>query len=116
MTDQDQPGGFDMGALLEAAQNMQQQLAEAQAAAAETEVEGQSGGGVVKVRVTGGMEFRGVSIAAEAVDPDDVAMLEDLVLAALHDAVAKANEVNQSALGGVAGGLGGLGGLLGPGA
>ena len=116
MTDQDQPGGFDMGALLEAAQNMQQQLAEAQAAAAETEVEGQSGGGVVKVRVTGGMEFRAVSIAAEAVDPDDVAMLEDLVLAALHDAVAKANEVNQSALGGVAGGLGGLGGLLGPGA
>lgn len=101
---------FDVNALLEAAQSMQAQLYEAQAAAAETEVVGQAGGGVVKVAVTGGMDFRSVTIDPKAVDPDDVTMLEDLVLAALHDAVSKANEVNQNALGGLAG-LGGLGGL-----
>ena len=104
MTDQ-----FDMNALLKQAQDMQQQLMEAQAAAADQEVEGQAGGGVVKITVTGGMEFRRVTIDPDAVDPDDVSMLEDLVLAALHDAVAKANEVNQDAMGG----LGGLGKLLG---
>lgn len=100
---------FDMSALLQQAQAMQQQLMEAQAAAAEREVEGHAGGGVVKVTVTGGMEFRRVTIDPQVVDPDDITMLEDLVLAALHDAVAKANEVNQEAMGG----LGGLGKMLG---
>ena len=100
---------FDMNALLKQAQEMQQQLMEAQAVAAEREVVGQAGGGVVTVTVTGGMDFRRVTIAPEAVDPEDVAMLEDLVLAALHDAVAKANEVSQEAMGG----LGGLGKMLG---
>ena len=100
---------FDMNALLKQAQEMQQQLMEAQAAAADKEVVGQAGGGVVTVTVTGGMDFRRVTIAPEAVDPDDVAMLEDLVLAALHDAVAKANDVSQEAMGG----LGGLGKMLG---
>jgi DNA-binding YbaB/EbfC family protein len=101
----------DMNDLLKQAQKMQEQLMQAQAAAAEQVVEGQSGGGVVKVSLTGGMEFLSVSIAPEAVDPDDVAMLEDLVLAAIHDAVAKANELSQQAMGGLD--LGGLGGLLG---
>jgi nucleoid-associated protein EbfC len=99
--------GFDMGSLLEQAQAMQQQLLEAQAEAAGQEVEGQSGGGVVRVRVTGGMDFVSVSIDPSAVDPDDVALLEDLVLAALHDAVAKAKGLTQEALGGLD--LGGLG-------
>jgi len=101
----------DLGKLLQQAQEMQEQLAAVQAQAAEEEVEGQAGGGAVKVRVTGGMEFRSVRIAPEAVDPDDVEMLEDLVLAALHDAVARAQELQQGALGSLD--LGGLGGLLG---
>jgi len=67
---------------------------------------------VVRVRVTGGMEFQGVTIDPAAVDPDDVAMLEDLVLAAIRDAVAKAGEISKQALGGLD--LGGLGsGLFG---
>jgi len=104
----------DFGKLLQQAQEMQQQLVAAQAQAAEEEVEGQAGGGAVKVRVTGGMEFRSVRIAPEAVDPDDVEMLEDLVLAALHDAVAQAQELQQGALGALGSlGLGDLGGLLG---
>jgi DNA-binding YbaB/EbfC family protein len=99
-----------MNELLKQAQKMQAQLMEAQAQAAEEEVEGQAGGGVVKVRVTGAMEFRGVSIDPAAVDPDDVGMLEDLVLAAIHDAVAKAQKVTETAMGGFD--LGGLGGGL----
>jgi DNA-binding YbaB/EbfC family protein len=100
-----------MGDLLKQAQKMQEQLMEAQAAAAEQVVEGQAGGGVVKVTVTGGMEFKSVSIDPDAVDPDDVAMLEDLVLAAIHDAVGKVNDLSQQAMGGLD--MGGLGGLLG---
>ena len=103
-------GGMpDLGALLEQAQQMQQQLLSAQAEAAEQLVEGVAGGGAVRIGVTGGMEFRSVTIDRAAVDPDDVEMLQDLVLAALHDAAGKVNELNQQALGG----LGGLGGLLG---
>jgi DNA-binding YbaB/EbfC family protein len=105
------PGGPkqpDMNQLLKQAQKMQEQLMEARAQAAEQEVEGQSGGGVVKVRVTGGMEFRSVTIDPAAVDPDDVSMLEDLVLAAIHDAMAKVENLNESAMGGFdQGGLGG---------
>lgn len=105
-------GGMpDLGALLEQAQQMQAHLLEAQAAAAEQVVEGQAGGGAVKVQVTGGMDFRRVTIDPTAVDPDDVEMLQDLVLAAVRDAAARAADVSQSALGGL-GSLGGLGGLL----
>src|SRR4051794_2711127 len=106
-------GGMpDLGALLEQAQQMQAQLMEAQAEAAEQVVEGQAGGGAVKVEVTGGMDFRRITIDRSAVDPDDVEMLQDLVLAAVRDAVSKASDVSQSALGSL-GGMGGLGGLLG---
>ncbi len=83
----------------------------AQAEAAEKVVEGQAGGGVVRVAVTGGMEFRSVTIDPAAVDPNDVDMLEDLVLAALHDAMAKVGEMQEGLSSGL--GLGGLGGLLG---
>jgi DNA-binding YbaB/EbfC family protein len=95
------PQGFDFGALLEQAQQMQSQLLEAQAAAAEQVHEGVAGGGAVHVTVTGGMEFLRVKIRKDAVDPDDVEMLEDLVLAALHDAVARVNEAQQGMLGGL---------------
>jgi len=66
---------------------------------------------VVKVTVNGGMEFQSVHIDPDAVDPDDVSMLEYLVLAAIHDAIGKVNELSQQAMGGLD--LGGLGGLLG---
>ena len=87
---------------------MQEHLLAAQAAAAEEEHEGVAGGGAVRVTVTGGMEFRSVKIRPDAVDPDDVEMLEDLVLAALHEAVGKVNARQQEALGGIGGALGGL--------
>ncbi len=107
------PGGQpNMNELLKQAQKMQEQLLAARAEAETQEVEGQAGGGVVKVRVTGGMEFRAVSIDPSAVDPDDVGLLEDLVLAAIRDAVTKAGQISEKAMGGLD--LGGLGsGLFG---
>jgi DNA-binding YbaB/EbfC family protein len=101
-------GGLDLGSLMEQASQMQQQMAEAQAAAATTVLEGVAGGGAVKVTVTGTGEFRSVHIDPGAVDPADVGMLEDLVLAALRDATTRIQELQ-------AGAMGGLGGLLGGG-
>jgi len=108
-------GGLpDLGGLLESAQQM---MANAQAAAAEI-VEGAAGGGLVKVRVDGNFEFHGVTISPEAVDPDDITLLEDLVLAALRDAAGQLSAGQRGALGGLdLGGLdlGGLGDMLGGG-
>jgi DNA-binding YbaB/EbfC family protein len=109
VSDSDELGGMpDLSQLLEQAQAMQQQLMDAQAQAADQVVQGVAGGGVVKVTVTGGMDFRSVTIDPSAVDPDDVEMLQDLVLAAIHDAVARVNALQQESLGGLGGALGGL--------
>lgn len=106
----------DMSALLAQAQQMAEQLSAQQAAAQQTEVEGHSGGGAVKVRMTGGGQFLSVGIDPSVVDPDDVEMLEDLVLAALNDAVAAAGSLMSSPdLGGIDLNSMGLGGLLGGG-
>ncbi|MDZ7679900.1 MAG: YbaB/EbfC family nucleoid-associated protein [Acidimicrobiales bacterium] len=133
MSEPTDPGGQqafpDLGGLLAQAQQMQQQLIDAQAEAASAVVEGSAGGGSVTIEVTGGLDFRSVRIDPSVVDPDDPSLLEDLVLAALHDAVARINEMQEGAMGGLdLGGIadafggpemdetmGGLGGLLGPG-
>ena len=99
----------DMADLFAQAQKMQEQLMNAQAQAAEQSVEGQSGGGAVRVGATGALEFTSVSISPEAVAAGDIEMLQDLVLAAIKDAKRKVDELNAQALGG----LGGLGGMLG---
>ena len=109
----------DLSALLAQAQKMQEQLLEAQATAASQEVEGSAGGGKVRIRVTGAGEFLAVRIDASVVDPAETDLLEDLVLAALHDCAqrvaALSDSATQSMLGGLGlgGGLGGLGGMLG---
>lgn len=113
--DDDVSGGGGFGDLLSQAMEMQQQVMAAQAQAASTEVEGQAGGGAVRIVVTGTMEFRAVNIAPAAVDPDDVDMLQDLVLAALHDAVDQINRLQEQSLGGFGDALSssGLGDMLG---
>ena len=107
LTPEEPPEMPDLGALLQQAQQMQQQLVEAQAVAAEQVVQGHAGGGVVKVDVTGGMDFQKVSIDPKVVDPADVEMLEDLILAAIRDAVAQVSELNQEVMGDLGGLLGG---------
>ena len=106
-------GGLDMGALLEQAAKMQEGIAAAQQQVTDSIVEGAAGGGVVKVVVTGAMEFRSVSIDPTVVDPDDVEMLQDLILAAVNEATRSAQALQQRKLGGIAGGLGGGLGLPG---
>jgi DNA-binding YbaB/EbfC family protein len=109
MSDENIPTGLpDLGGLLGKAQQMMAASAEA----AEQVVEGVAGGGAVRIEVNGRFEFQSVSIAPEAVDPSDVTMLEDLVLAALNDAAAKITENQQQVLGDMPD-LGGLSGLLG---
>ena len=93
----------DLGSLLEQAQS----LMAARAEAAEQLVEGHAGGGVVKVEATAGGDFRRVTIDPKVVDPNDVEMLQDLVLAAIRDAVHRAEEINASAMGDLGGLLGG---------
>jgi DNA-binding YbaB/EbfC family protein len=108
------PGGQpNMQQIMKQAQLMQQQLVEAQAELAETEVTGTAGGGLVTVTMTAAGEIRGVKIDVKAVDPDDVETLEDLVLAALHAAADSAKKVTEVKMGPLASGLGGLGGGLG---
>ncbi len=101
-------GGMpDLGGLMEQAQQM---MANAQEAA-EQVVEGSSGGGVVKVEVDGSFTFHSVSIDPSVVDPNEVEMLNDLVLAALRDASTKLQDNQSDAMGGLD--LGGLGDMLG---
>ena len=88
-------GGGALGGLLEQAQ----QMMAAQAEAAAQEIEGVAGGGVVRIRATGTGQALGVTISPDVVDPDDVPMLEDLVLAAIHDLNVRLMEIQRAAMG-----------------
>lgn len=102
-----QPGGQpDMQQILAQAQQMQQQLMAAQAEITEAEVTGQSGGGLVTATVKGTGEIVSLVIDPKVVDPQDVETLQDLVIGAITDASAKAQEVASTKLGPLAG-LGG---------
>ncbi len=104
------PGG--MNNLMKQAQKMQQKMAEQQAALEEKEYAAKAGGGAVEVTVSGKREVTKVVIDPDAVDPDDVEMLQDMIMAATNEALRAAEEDAQKAMGGIAGGLGGgLGGL-----
>jgi DNA-binding YbaB/EbfC family protein len=101
--------------MMKQVQKMQADMAAAQDALAQATVEGSAGGGMVKVVVTGAGEVQSVRIAPEVVDPEDVEMLEDLVLAAVGDGLRRAQDLASEKMGGVTGDLdlGGLGNLLG---
>ncbi|MBF9070737.1 YbaB/EbfC family nucleoid-associated protein [Streptacidiphilus fuscans] len=105
------PGGGqpDMQALLQQAQQMQQQLARAQADLAAAVFDGSAGGGLVKASVSGAGELKALVIDPKAVDPEDTETLSDLVLAAVRDATAAAQRAAAEKLGPLAQGLGGGG-------
>jgi DNA-binding YbaB/EbfC family protein len=90
-------------------QKLMRQLEAAQAELAAAEVTGTAGGGLVTVTVSGTGEFRSVKIDPKAVDPDDVETLEDLVLAAIHNAADAAGSLAEKKMGPLTGGMGGLG-------
>ena len=101
--------------LMRQMQRMQQDMEDAQATLAAQTVEGSAGGGMVTATATGSGELRSVSISPDVVDPDDVEMLEDLVVAAVTEALRAAQDLQAQSMGSVTGGLdlGALGGLLG---
>jgi hypothetical protein len=86
-------------------QQMQEQMFAAQAALAEERVEGSAGGGMVKAVVSGTGDLVSVALAPEVVDPDDIEMLQDLVVAAIHDANRIAQAKQSESMGGLTGGI-----------
>jgi DNA-binding YbaB/EbfC family protein len=107
------PGGQpNLQQLMEQAQRMQQQLAQAQAALAVAEVTGTAGGGLVKVTATGTGEVTSVKIDPRAVDSEDVETLEDLIVAALHNAAEASTKLAAEKMGPLGAGLGAPGGGL----
>lgn len=104
-----------MNQMMRQMQKMQTDMAAAQAELEATVVEGTAGGGAVTVSVTGGLVVTDVKISADVVDPDDIEMLQDLVLAALNQGLDTARTLQGEKMGGVTGGLdlGALGGMLG---
>lgn len=91
--------------LMKQAGRMQAELMKAQGELAAQEFEGAAGGGLVTVKINGQMEITGITIKPEAVDPAEVEMLEDLIMAAIHNAREKASQAGDSRLKGLTGGM-----------
>ena len=109
------PGGFgggNMNNLMKQAQKMQRQAEENQKALEEKEFTAKAGGGAVEVTISGKKEVTKVKLAEEVVDPDDIEMLEDLIVAATNEALRKVEQESAAMMSKLTGGLGGLGGGL----
>jgi DNA-binding YbaB/EbfC family protein len=102
-------GGMNLNQMMKQLQQVQTQMAEAQEKLKDEVVEASAGGGMVKVTMTGDLRLREIKIDPEAIDPEEASLLEDMVTAAVNEALRSAQELAQNRLGGAAGGLGGLG-------
>ena len=100
-------GNAQMQQLMRQAQKMQEEMAKAQEELENAEIEGESGGGLVKVVVNGKKIVSSITISPNAVDPDDMEMLEDLIIVAINDASKKAEELKNEKMP-----MGGMGGLM----
>ena len=107
------PGGIpgNMNNLMKQSQRMLRKMEEAQKELEEKEVTATAGGGAVEVTVSGKHEVTKIKLSEEVVDPDDIEMLEDLIMAATNEAFRKLDEESQSSMAKITGGMGGLGGL-----
>jgi DNA-binding YbaB/EbfC family protein len=106
-------GGFDMNSLMKQAQQMQAQMMEEQEKLKDEVVEASSGGGMVKLKMSGDMRLLEVTIAPDAIDPEDAELLQDMVMAAVNEGIRAAQELAASKMGGITGGAGGGLGLPG---
>ena len=100
-------GGMNMNALMQQAKRMQDQMLKAQEELENTEVVGKAGGEMVAVTINGKKEIKSIKLDRTAVDPDDIEMLEDLIVVALKDAFNKADELAKEKMP-----MGGMGGLM----
>jgi nucleoid-associated protein EbfC len=105
------PGGFDVNALMKQAQKMQDEMLQAQESLKDEVVEASAGGGMVKVKMGGDLTLREIVIDPEAVDPEEVEILADMVQAAVNEGLRAAQQLAESKMGGITGGLGGLPGM-----
>jgi len=99
--------GPNLNQLLKQAQQMQAEMAKAQEELKNETVEASAGGGMVKVTMTGDMQLREIKISPEAIDPEDPDLLQDMVTAAVNEALRSAQELASNRMGGITGGLGG---------
>ena len=110
------PGGMgmpgNMNNLMKQAQKMQKQMEENQKALEEKEFTATAGGGAVEITMNGKKVVSKVKLAEEVVDPDDIEMLEDLIMAAANEAIRKVDEETAAVMSKFAGGMGGLGGIF----
>ena len=104
-------GGMNMQSMMAQAQKMQQNMVKMQEEFEQKEFEATAGGGVVKAVVTGAKRLKSVTIAEEVVDPDDIETLQDLVVAAVNEALNTANAEYEQEMGKVTGGMN-LGGMF----
>ena len=104
-----QPKQPNMNQMMRQVQQMQAEMMKAQESLKDEVVEASAGGGMVTVKVTGELEVREIRIDPAAVDPDDVDLLQDMVQAAVNEALTSAQELASKKLGGITGGLGDLG-------
>ncbi len=105
------PGGMmpgNMNNLMKQAQRMQQKMQEQQKELETKEYTAAAGGGAVEVTVSGKKELTAVNIKPEACDPEDVEMLQDMIIAAVNEAMKQADDASEAAMGSLSGGLGGL--------
>ena len=107
------PGGMpgNMNNLMKQAQRMQRQMEEAQKEIEEKEITASAGGGAVEVTISGKKEITKVKLSPEVVDPDDIEMLEDLIMAATNEALHQLEEYSTSSMSKITGGMAGMGGL-----
>ena len=105
-------GGANMQQLMRQAQKLQEQMTKAQEDIEAREFSAQAGGGMVSVTVNGKHEVTGIQIKPECVDPDDVEMLQDLVMAAVNEALRKGEANREETMNKMAPGMGGMGGLF----
>ena len=105
------PGGFDVNALMKQAQQMQNEMLQAQEQLKDEIVEASAGGGMVKVKMGGDLTLREISIDQDAIDPEEAELLSEMVQAAVNEALRAAQELAGSKMGGITGGLGGLPGM-----
>jgi DNA-binding YbaB/EbfC family protein len=104
------PGGQpNLQQMMKQVQQMQAEMSKVQEQLKEEVVEASTGGGMVKVKMSGDLRLLELTISPEAIDPEDAEVLQDMVLAAVNEALRSAQELATNRMGGVAGGLGGLG-------
>lgn len=99
----------NMNNLMKQAQRMQRQMEESQKELEEKEITAAAGGGAVEVTINGKKEILKVKLSPEVVDPDDIEMLEDLIVAATNEAIRQIEELSQESMSKITGGLGGFG-------